>query len=153
MRVVTLAKESRTDTESPCEAWRRGLRLETLGGSEAQGARGTGGEGARGTGGEETSGGGVARGGKGSGTSNGGGAGTRGIGWDGTRGVGGGSKGTGGGGAVVGTAVAGWGRAPGEECVSTHLATSETEDRLVSPSADWYRRVECHPGKRVGPAE
>jgi hypothetical protein len=94
----------------------------------------------------------VARGGKGSGTGNGGGTGTRGIGWDGTRGVGGGSKGTGGSGAVVGTVVAGGERAPGEECASTHLATSETEDRCVSPSADWDRRVECQPGERGGPA-
>ncbi len=26
-----------------------------------------------------------------------------------------------------------------------HLATSETEDRWVSPSVDWYRRVGCAP--------
>jgi hypothetical protein len=41
----------------------------------------------------------------------------------------------------------------GGECASTHLATSETEDRWVSPSADWYKRVGCQPGERVGPAE
>ena len=122
-----------TDAEIPCEAWRRGLLRGPLGGSEALGARGPDGE--------ETSGGGVARGGKGSGTGNGGGAGTRGIGWDGAGGGGSGSKGTGGGGS------------PGEECASTHRATSETEDRWVSPSADWYRRVGCQPGERVGPAE
>ncbi len=83
----------------------------------------------------------MVRGGKGRGTGNGEGAGTRGIGWDGTRGGGGGSKGTGGGGSQ------------GEECASTHLATSETEDRWVLPSADWYRRVGCQPGERVGSAE
>ncbi len=70
--VVALTKEGRTDTERPCEAWRRGLRLGMLGGSEVLGVRGTGGE--------ETSGGGVARGGKGNGTGNGGGGVTRGIG-------------------------------------------------------------------------
>ncbi len=51
--VGALVKEDRTDTERPCNAWRRGLRLGTLGGIEVLGARGTGGE--------ET---GVARGGK-----------------------------------------------------------------------------------------
>jgi hypothetical protein len=40
----------------------------------------------------------------------------------------------------------------GRGCSSTHLATSETEDRCVSPSADWYRRVGCQPGERLGPA-
>ncbi len=73
-------ERGQTDAERPCEAWTRGLRLETLGGSEALGARGTDGE--------ETIGGWVARGGKGSGTGNGGGARTRGIGRDGTRGGG-----------------------------------------------------------------
>ncbi len=71
-------ERGQTDAERPCEAWRQGLLLGPLEGSEAGGARGTDGE--------ETSGGGVARGGKGSGAGNGGGVGTRGIGWDGTRG-------------------------------------------------------------------
>jgi hypothetical protein len=126
-------ERGQTDAERPCEAWRRGLLRGPLRGIEALGARGLDGE--------ETSGGGVARGGKGSGTGKGGSAGTRGIGGDGTRGGGGGNKGTGGGGLT------------GEACASTHLATSETEDRWVSPSADWYKRVGCQPGERVGPAE
>ncbi len=47
---------------------------------------------------------------------------------------------------------AGKGRRGRNECSSTHLATSETEERCVSPSADWYRRVGCQPGERLGPA-
>ncbi len=126
MRVVTLAKEGRTDTERPCEAWKRGLRLGMLGGARRWGREAPAGKRQAEVGWREE--------GK--------------VVWhrqwrrrwnerDGTRGVGGGSKGTGGGCAVVRTVVAGGGKAPGEECASTHLATSEMEDRWVSPSVDW----------------
>jgi hypothetical protein len=43
------------------------------------------------------------------------------------------------------------GKDAGGGCSSTHLATSETEYRFVSPSVDWYRRVGNQPGERLGP--
>jgi hypothetical protein len=127
VEVACLVREDKADNKTPVEAWRRGLRLGTRGGSKALGARGTGNDG--------TSGGGVLRVVGGSGNGNGGGGEARGTDRDETRdgsvarGVGGSCNGIGGCGAIVGTVFAGGASEPVRGCATTHLATSETVDR------------------------